>query len=947
MTKVEGGGVPPGTQLNGIYEIDQRVAKGGMGEVYIGHNIQTGDKVAIKMILPELAHNQTILDLFRKEASTLNRLYHEAIVRYYVFSVDPDLDRPYLAMEYAAGPSLVDRLRDRPLTDHELDVLRHRIASGLHAAHKLGVYHRDISPDNVILVDGSVENAKIIDFGIAKSTSAEGTLIGGGFAGKLNYVSPEQLGLAGAEVTGKSDIYSLGLVLAEAAIGHPLPMGGTQVEVLEKRRAVPDLAEVPERLRPLIEWMLRPDPADRPDDMQTVAEWGQPVREPTAPPDVAASAPPARAAAGAGLPKKRGFPWLTAGALAVAAAAGAVYYVTQIDEPSTPGPVPIPSLTSGPTTVALSAPETGEISAKRGEVGHTYKWASPAFSYSGAPTELTITLDGALPSGLEFEQGDDGAGVVFGIPEQSGETRFRIRAEAPGGQQAELAALLVVDPAQTGTAPAVSTAMPSTLTSPSAGTDGGDTISLAAGGDTVGAATEPAQPAASGGDGGGGTALTGLPVTGGQGDPGLAATEPTVSVDVPSLTPAGSGAGTGAVAVGGPSGGTPAGGADPSALPSVGSGTGGESALSGSPIVDGQADPAAAATEPTVNIDVPSLTPLDQTPAAGGIDVDPLQLPKTGAGAAPPSTLGQPAAGTGDSAIVVSLPPSENQPPKILDHILAPIDGSRGEALDLALGRFDDEDGAGALQIRQEGRLPNGVEFVGTGGEARLRGRPAESGNFSIKVVATDPQGLIASFPVELSIRAPGAFRDLREYITGYDGGDCFLSRPLELSERQARIEVFVAEAEPLFRFDGDFKRDRGFEASIEGRLITPAQCGLMHALDQVGPHALDNRLQFRIDKDQLKSGETLSGRVSGGSGARLFLYDSSGGITDLAPYTSEGTQGTSFRLPLQADGPQVLVAAIPEAASGLGPSAGLEQLLGAAQQGKAALALGYIVVER
>ena len=78
-----------GTQLSGIYELDKRIASGGMGEVYRGHNIQTGDHVAIKIVLPEYAHNQTILSLFRKEASILNRLSHDAIVRYHVFTVDP------------------------------------------------------------------------------------------------------------------------------------------------------------------------------------------------------------------------------------------------------------------------------------------------------------------------------------------------------------------------------------------------------------------------------------------------------------------------------------------------------------------------------------------------------------------------------------------------------------------------------------------------------------------------------------------------------------------------------------------------------------------------------------------------------------------------------------------------------------------------------------------
>ena len=110
MTQVDGGGgVPEGTRLNDMYEVGQRIAMGGMGEVYTGKQIQTGQKVAIKMILPEHANNELILELFRKEANTLHDVYHEAIVRYFVFSVDPGLDRPYMAMEFAGGPALGDR----------------------------------------------------------------------------------------------------------------------------------------------------------------------------------------------------------------------------------------------------------------------------------------------------------------------------------------------------------------------------------------------------------------------------------------------------------------------------------------------------------------------------------------------------------------------------------------------------------------------------------------------------------------------------------------------------------------------------------------------------------------------------------------------------------------------------------------------------------------------
>lgn len=266
--------VPKGTRLNGIYEIDHLIAKGGMGEVYKGHAIETGDSVAIKMIRTDLAESADALGLFRKEAAALHNLHHEAIVRYFVFTIDPVLGNPYLAMDFVDGQSLGERIKEGPLSNDELDILRKRIAGGFQAAHELGIIHRDVSPDNIILPSGNISRAKIIDFGIARSTAAgSATIIGSGFAGKYKYASPEQLGMQGGDVNARSDIYSFGLVLAEAATGSALDMSGTQVEIIAKRQRVPDLTAVNARLRPLIESMLQPRPEDRPASMAEVAAW--------------------------------------------------------------------------------------------------------------------------------------------------------------------------------------------------------------------------------------------------------------------------------------------------------------------------------------------------------------------------------------------------------------------------------------------------------------------------------------------------------------------------------------------------------------------------------------------------------------------------------------------------------------------------------------------------
>ncbi|MBT9373087.1 serine/threonine-protein kinase [Rhizobium sp. CSW-27] len=273
-THINSPSVGPGTTLNGMFAIDEKLAAGGMGEVYRGHNITTGDPVAIKVVLRELAKDQTIINLFFKEAKVLNSLHHPAIVRYGVFSVDPVIERPYLVMEFVDGTSLSDAIDNKALSLEETKLLVSRLASGLDAAHRAGVIHRDISPDNVILSGGKVTGAKIIDFGIARANNVgTGTLLGGQFAGKYNFVSPEQLGLFNGDVTEVSDVYSLGLLTVNALRGRPIDMSGTQFQVIEKRRSVPDLSDIDMEIRPILELMLQPDPANRTVTMADIAEW--------------------------------------------------------------------------------------------------------------------------------------------------------------------------------------------------------------------------------------------------------------------------------------------------------------------------------------------------------------------------------------------------------------------------------------------------------------------------------------------------------------------------------------------------------------------------------------------------------------------------------------------------------------------------------------------------
>lgn len=261
-----------GTLINNNYRVTGLLSAGGMGEVYKGENVYTNDPVAIKVILDKLATDQKAVAMFMREARTLSQLSDDVIVRYYNFVRDPGIDRFCLIMEYIKGdPLSVHMSLYGPVPLAAAETLLRRIAKGLEKAHKYGVIHRDLSPDNVMLPDGIISEARLIDFGIAKSLLTQDGTVAGEFAGKFKFVSPEQLGHFGGTIGASSDIYGLGLLIAAAVLGKPLDMGGSIVEAVKARESIPDLAAVPEELRPLLSHMLEPDPANRPASMAQVS----------------------------------------------------------------------------------------------------------------------------------------------------------------------------------------------------------------------------------------------------------------------------------------------------------------------------------------------------------------------------------------------------------------------------------------------------------------------------------------------------------------------------------------------------------------------------------------------------------------------------------------------------------------------------------------------------
>lgn len=367
-----------GVLLSHTYEVQALLARGGMGEVYRTRHAEIGTEHAIKMIRPELAGDPKIVELFRREAATLRTVRDEAVVSYDGVLRD-EAGRVYLIMEFVDGPSLTKRMTEKPLTSSEVRRLRDRLARGLAAAHERGVIHRDMSPDNVILGGGRLENAKIIDFGIAKLTdSTATTIIGDEFAGRYAYASPEQFGLFGGKVDARSDIYSLGLVLAAAALGRPLFQSKSNTSLvaqIEARQRDPDLSALPGELRADLEAMLHADPDARPQSMRALLD-------PTTGRDqtvvstrlVAEPLPPLRRTTPAPKANRKALLTAVAGAVAVVAVAAVAFQSESLrgalglggeEEPelATSSEAPAPSLAQTAEELAAAA----KVAAERAE----------------------------------------------------------------------------------------------------------------------------------------------------------------------------------------------------------------------------------------------------------------------------------------------------------------------------------------------------------------------------------------------------------------------------------------------------------------------------------------------------------------------------------------------------------------------------------------------------
>ncbi|MFJ3203546.1 serine/threonine-protein kinase [Streptomyces sp. NPDC086989] len=246
----------------GSFRLHRRLGAGGMGVVYLGSD-RRGQRVALKVIRPDLAEDQEFRSRFAREVSAARRIRGGCTAR--LVAADLEAERPWFATQYVPGPSLHDKVAEEgPLTAAQIAAIGAALSEGLVAVHEAGVVHRDLKPSNILL---SPKGPRIIDFGIAWATGASTLTHVGTAVGSPGFLAPEQV--RGAAVTPATDVFALGATLAYAATADsPFGHGSSEVMLYRVVHEEPHLVGVPDALAPLVQACLAKDPEERPSTLQ-------------------------------------------------------------------------------------------------------------------------------------------------------------------------------------------------------------------------------------------------------------------------------------------------------------------------------------------------------------------------------------------------------------------------------------------------------------------------------------------------------------------------------------------------------------------------------------------------------------------------------------------------------------------------------------------------------
>ncbi len=220
-----------GPSIGGRYRIIEELGRGGMGTVFKVEDKEINEKIALKLLKPEISGNEEIIGRFRNEIKIARKINHKNVCRMYHLSKDKN--SYFITMEYVSGEDLKNIIRMvGVLSPGKAILIAKQICEGLAEAHRMGVVHRDLKPPN-IMIDRE-GNARIMDFGIARSIDAKGFTATGVMIGTPDYMSPEQA--EGKDIDCRSDIYSLGIILFEMVTGKVPFIGDNPINVALKRK---------------------------------------------------------------------------------------------------------------------------------------------------------------------------------------------------------------------------------------------------------------------------------------------------------------------------------------------------------------------------------------------------------------------------------------------------------------------------------------------------------------------------------------------------------------------------------------------------------------------------------------------------------------------------------------------------------------------------------------
>jgi serine/threonine protein kinase len=260
-----------GTIFARRYEVIEELGKGGMGRVYKVFDKKIKEKVALKLLRPEISSDEETVERFSNELKYARKIIHKNVCR--MFDLGEEQGTHYITMEYVSGEDLKSMIRMMGrLSPGQAVSITRQVCEGLSEAHKLGVVHRDLKPQN-IMIDRE-GNARIMDFGIARSLKAKGITDGGIIIGTPEYMSPEQV--EGKEIDERADIYALGVILFEMLTGKVPFEGDTPLSIAVKHKTEmpPDPrklnAQVPPDLSQLILNCLEKDKKKRPQSAEEV-----------------------------------------------------------------------------------------------------------------------------------------------------------------------------------------------------------------------------------------------------------------------------------------------------------------------------------------------------------------------------------------------------------------------------------------------------------------------------------------------------------------------------------------------------------------------------------------------------------------------------------------------------------------------------------------------------